>query len=192
MQLSCPHQVVRGSGAGNNPHHLKESAMFQLAQQSDVFQPAEALLDPLPLLQQQTVAVPGGGHHILHLLVQSQAHELAIDDAVIDLPDQTLRAQEAQHLQHLGVQQLLRDNRWSAAFGVHRLPQRRYISRKLVSRRSRGQRMIPPHSLPQPITEYHHADHRFHECFLHTQPCCGIEVTFQQPARASRRRIRKE
>lgn len=36
-------------GEGKRPSHLKQSAMFQFAQQRNVFQPAEALPDPLPL-----------------------------------------------------------------------------------------------------------------------------------------------
>jgi hypothetical protein len=49
-QLSHPHQVISRCREGENPSRLEQSAMFQFAQQRDVFQPTEALLDPLPFL----------------------------------------------------------------------------------------------------------------------------------------------
>src|SRR5580692_1090231 len=60
-QLSHPHQIVSRCRKGENPSHLEESAMFQFAQQRDVFQPPEALLDALSLLLADGIAsVPRG------------------------------------------------------------------------------------------------------------------------------------
>src|ERR1700758_297490 len=49
-QLSHPHQVISRCREGENPSDIEQSAMFHFAQQRDIFQPAEALLNPLSLL----------------------------------------------------------------------------------------------------------------------------------------------
>ena len=49
-QFPHPHQVVGRCREGEDPAHFEDAAMFQFAQQRDVFQPAEALLDPLAFL----------------------------------------------------------------------------------------------------------------------------------------------
>ena len=60
-EFSHPHQVVSSCREGENPSYLEQSAMFQFAQQRDVFQPAEALLDPFAFLLTHGVAgVPSG------------------------------------------------------------------------------------------------------------------------------------
>src|SRR6201996_6493210 len=49
-ELSHAHQVISRCREGENPSDIEQSAMFHFAQQRDIFQPAEALLNPLSLL----------------------------------------------------------------------------------------------------------------------------------------------
>src|ERR1035441_9923096 len=63
-QLAHPHQVVCRRGEGEDPSHVEESTMFELTQQCDVLQPAEALFDPLPLLLTYGVAGVSRGPRI--------------------------------------------------------------------------------------------------------------------------------
>src|SRR5450755_4845879 len=49
-QLSHTHKVVSRCCEGKDPSHFEQTPVLQFAQQCDVLQPAEALLDPLPLL----------------------------------------------------------------------------------------------------------------------------------------------
>src|SRR3954453_15274192 len=60
-QFSQPHQIVGRCREGEDPPHFENAAMFQFAQQGDVFQPAETLLDPLAFLLTLGIAgVPRG------------------------------------------------------------------------------------------------------------------------------------
>ena len=58
-QLSHPHEVVSRCRESKDPRHLKQFVVFQLTQQSDVLQPAEAFLDSLsPFLTDGAAGVP--------------------------------------------------------------------------------------------------------------------------------------
>src|SRR5437660_10152356 len=48
-QVSHSHQIVGGTGEGEDPIYFADSAMPQLAQPCDRLQPAKAFFDPLPL-----------------------------------------------------------------------------------------------------------------------------------------------
>ena len=60
-QRAQAHQVVRRRGEGNDPIDAFPAPMPEFAQPADGFQPAEDLLDQLPLLLADRVAGMTGG-----------------------------------------------------------------------------------------------------------------------------------
>src|SRR5260370_1158430 len=60
-KIANAHEVVRGEGEGEDPIYLLEAAVPGLPDHSDRLQPSEDLLDSLPLLLADVVALMTGG-----------------------------------------------------------------------------------------------------------------------------------
>ena len=89
-EVAHAHQIVGGAGEGEDPIHLADATVPQLAHQRNRLQPPEALLDSLPLsLAQGITRVPRGafidgatatsfmvlGHMRRHLYIPALGHE---------------------------------------------------------------------------------------------------------------------